>query len=200
MKDIGLKPEVLDYQGNSMAKIIGFNNKINGFYNIRDLAIASVDIGYSSTKLTIMKNSKIEVSRVIDIGTRILYENLASFFEYTWEEREEKVMSISDINKTDDEFSDYNRLVNIVKLTIDNLIEQIEVVFRYYLSRESGNIINYILLQGGLANINGVDSMFSNYFNVPSVKIDALDKIKFNGELVKYSNAIGGLIRSDGVK
>lgn len=200
MKDIGLKPEVLDYQGNSMAKLIGFNNKVNGFYNIRDLAIASIDIGYSSTKLTIMKNGKIEVSRVIDIGTRTLYENLASFFDFSWEEREEKVMSISDINITDDEFSDYNRLVNIVKLTIDNIIEKIETVFRYYMTRESGNLINYIILQGGLVSINGVDSIFSNYFNIPSIYLDSLDKIKWSGDLTIYSNAIGGLIRLNEVK
>lgn len=200
MKDLGLKPEILDYQGNSMAKLIGFNNQINGFYNTRDLAIASIDIGYSSTKLTIIKHGKIEVSRVINIGTKTILENLDSFFDYTFEEKEDKLLEIYDINITNDEFSDYNRMVNIVKLSIDNIIEKVETVFRYYISRESGNIINYIVLQGGLAKINGVDSIFSNYFNIPSIYIESLDKIKWNGDLITYSNAIGGLIRKKEVK
>jgi len=78
-------------------------------------------------------------------------------------------------------------------------MEKIEMIFRYYMTRDSGNIINYILLEGGLSNINGLDNLFSNYFNIPSIKLLSLDKIKWNEELSKFSNAIGGLIRFDRV-
>lgn len=200
IKDIGLKAEVLDFQGNSMAKLIGFNNQINGFYNIRDLAIASIDIGYSGTKLTITRNGKVEVSRVVDIGTKTLFDNLASFFDYSWEEREEKTMSIVDINSLGDEFTDDNRFINIVKLTIENIIEKVETVFRYYMTRETGNEVSYIVLNGGLTNIKGLDNLFSNHFGIPSMQLETLDKIKLNKELNKYSNAIGGLIRINEVK
>ncbi|NLW39653.1 MAG: pilus assembly protein PilM, partial [Tissierellia bacterium] len=68
MKSIGLKPLVLDFQGNAMAKLLNFNSSINDFYNTRDMAIASIDLGYINTKLSIVKNGKILVSRVLDIG------------------------------------------------------------------------------------------------------------------------------------
>ncbi len=40
----------------------------------------------------------------------------------------------------------------------------------------------------------------SNYLNRTCVKLNSLDKVKFNGDLSKYANAIGALIRVNGVK
>lgn len=200
IKEVGLKPEVLDFQSNSMAKLLEFNSMVNDYYTTRDVAIASVDMGYDSSKLTIIKNGKIEVSRVIDVGAKTVYENLSSLFDYSYDEREDKVRSIEDINASSDEFDDYFRMLNITRTTLDNLLEKIEVVFRYYTSRQNLNFINYILLQGGFSNIEGIESLFSSYFNIPTVKLSSLDKIKWKGDFTKYANAIGGLIRNDEVQ
>lgn len=199
MKDAGLKPQVLDYQGNAMAKLLNYNGQINEFYNTRDLTIASIDIGYNSSKLTITNNGNIEVARVIDVGVETLHENLSSFFDYSLEDIENSVMEIEDVSVTREEFTDQYRILNILRTTLFNLMEKVEMVFRYYNTREAGNTINFILLQGGLSNIKGMDNLFSNYFNIPSVKLSNLDKIKWSGDLSKFSNAIGGLIRSNEV-
>lgn len=199
MKESGLKPQVLDYQSNAIAKLLGFNDKVNDFYNTKDLVIASIDIGYNSSKLTIIKNGNMEVSRILDIGAETLYENLEELFDYSPEDIEEKIKEIEDISIYKEEYTEYYRLLNVVRNTLINLMEKIEMIFRYYMTRDSGNIINYILLEGGLSNINGLDNLFSNYFNIPSIKLLSLDKIKWNEELSKFSNAIGGLIRFDRV-
>lgn len=199
MKNVGLKPQILDFQGNTIAKLIGFNSRINNDYNARDIVIVSIDMGYDSSKLTIIKNGNIEVTRVLDTGAKDLYESLTSFFGYSIGEGEEKVRQIEDINAGREEFTDYYRLLNITKSTIENLLEKIETILRYYRTRDMGNDINIVLLQGGLSNINGMDNLFSNYFNIPSIRLTSLDKIKLNGDLIKYSNAVGGLIRMDEV-
>ncbi|WP_353095904.1 pilus assembly protein PilM [Tissierella praeacuta] len=199
IKNIGLKPQVLDYQSNSMAKLLGFNERVNGLYNTRDLVLASIDIGYNSSKLAIIKNGNIEVSRIIDIGAELLYEDLGEFFDCSLNEMEQKIEEIEDISIYKEEYTEYYRLVNIVKNIFINLMEKIEMIFRYYITRDSSNIINFIVLEGGLSNINGVDNLFSNYFNIPAIKLLSLDKIKWDGDLSKFSNAIGGLIRFDKV-
>ena len=199
LRDCGLKPEILDYQGNAISKLLSFNGKVNEDYNTRDLSIASVDIGYSNSKLTIVKNGKTEVTRVIDTGGKVLYDNIMSFFDYSIEEIEEKLMDIEDLNHYQDEFSDKSRFSNIVRTTLNDICEKLEIVFRYYNTRETGNMVNYILLQGGYSYINGADNVFSAYFNIPSMQLSTLDKIKWDGDLSRYVNAIGGLIRIDEV-
>lgn len=195
LKNAGLKPQVLDFQGNTMAKLIGFNEKINNNYNTSDIVVAAVDIGYDSSKLSIIKNGRIEVTRVLDPGAKDLYNNISSLFDYSLEDAEEKVKEIEEINAGNEEFTDYYRLLNVTNSTMNTLFENIETIFRYYRTRDMGNDINVIVLQGGLSNINGLDNLFSNYFNIPTTILTTLDKIKFDGDLSKYSNAIGGLIR-----
>lgn len=200
IQEAGLKPKVLDYQGNSIAKLLKYSDFINEDYNTRDIVIASVDMGYSSTKLSIVKNGNIEVSRVIDIGSETLYYNLSSFFDYSIEELEEKVINIGDITAEGEDFTEDARLVNLTRTTFVNIMEKVESIFRYYTSREGSNIINLIVLQGGVSNINELDNLFSNYFNISSIKLHDLEKVNVDKDLKIFSNAIGGLIRMDGVK
>ncbi len=87
-----------------------------------------------------------------------------------------------DISRIEEKYDDYNRLVNIIKNSIDNLNDRIDIVFRYYLSREIDNKINIILLYGGGgANIGGLPSLFSNYFDIPTIKVESFDNIVFQG-------------------
>jgi len=200
IKQIGLKPEILDYQGNAIAKLLNHNSLVNEFYNTSEMVVTSIDIGYSNSKLTIVKEGAILVTRVLDTGTKTMIDNISSLYDYTEEEIEEKLFGIDNINESSEEFTDYYRFLNTVRTTLENLMDEIDIIFRYYTSRETSNVINYIVLQGGLANIEGIENMFSNRFAIPSVKLNKLDKLKWDGELSKYSNAIGGLIRIEGVK
>jgi type IV pilus assembly protein PilM len=199
LKEIGLKPVVLDYQGNAISKLLGFNTKINETYPIKDMTIACIDMGFNNTKITIGKNSLLQVSRVVEIGGKYIDQNIINMLDYSIDELEEKKKSIVDINEQNEECTDYNRLVNIARNSLESLMERIEIVFRYYKTREIGNEINLVLLHGGLSNIKEVDNLFSNYFNIPSINMSLLDKIDFNDNLLKYANCIGGLIRMDEV-
>lgn len=197
LRSAGLKPEVLDYQGNSMAKLLGLNNNINQSYNAPDLTIASIDIGYTSAKITITKNGKIEVARVIDFGMKTLNETILSFFEYPVSQIEKQLRSIRSLEIMSDEFSDEARFSNVVRSTIIDFCEKVDAVFRHYNTRETGNAIDCILLQGGVSNINQIDKVCSAHFNINASQLSTLDKINWEGDLYKYANAIGGLIRMD---
>lgn len=107
-------------------------------------------------------------------------------------------MRIEKINRID-ENKDYSRVADVIKTSIISLSERIDTIFRYYLSRNPNNEINLIILTGGISNINGLDNLFSNIFNIPSVQLKYLDNIKFKGEISNYANAIGSIIRVTGV-
>lgn len=198
LKSIGLRPEVLDHQGNAMAKLLEFNNVVNEDYPLENIAVASIDIGYSSTKITITKNGLVEVTKVIDFGVQTLHNNISSFFEYSIKEVEEKLKTIGSLEKIkEDEFSDDARFANIIRSGFIALFEKIEAVTRYHDTREVGNVLGAIVLQGGLSNVPDLDQMFSTYFNVPAMQLSSLDRIPWDGDLSSYATAIGGLIRMD---
>lgn len=196
LKDLDLNPLVLDYQPNSIAKIIKYSSFVNDSYPTDNLTFATIDLGYNSTKITIIEDGTVMVSRIIELGMKHIDQNILNFFEYTKEELEEKKLEIENINHVEDEYDDYNRLVNIVKSSIENLSDRIDIVFRYYLTREMGNKIDMILLYGGGSKINGISNVFSNYFAIPSITIKSFDNIKFNGEIHKYMNSLGAIIRT----
>jgi type IV pilus assembly protein PilM len=196
LKDLELNPLVLDYQPNSMAKLIKYNGIINDNYATEDITFAGIDIGYDNTKVTIVKNGIIQVARIVEIGGKYIDQNILNFCEYNQEELEQMKKEIKNINQIEEEYSEHNRMINIMKNSFESLNEKIDIIFRYYLTREINNKINMILLFGGNANINGISNLFSNYFNIPSIKVESFNNLDFNGEISKYVNPIGSIFRT----
>ncbi|MCF6460072.1 pilus assembly protein PilM [Clostridium sp. Cult3] len=195
--DLGLSPLVLDYQPNSIAKLIKYTDYINYRYPTENITFATIDIGYDSTKVSIIKNGILQLSRVVEIGGKYIDQSVLNFYEYTCEELQQAKEGINDISHIDGEDLDYSRLVSIVKNAFDTLNEKIEIIFRYYFTREMDNKIHTILLYGGSSNIGGLPNLFSNYFDIPSIKVESLDNISFQGDMTKYINPIGSMIRSE---
>ncbi len=195
LKDLELRPTVLDFQSNSVTKLINYNSLINGKYEIGEETFALVDLGFQNTNVTISKNGKMQVSRIIEKGGDDIDKNILNFFEYTSEQVEDSKKSIKNINEIGAEYTDYNRLVNIIRTSVEDIIKELEIIFKYYESREIGNNIQMILLYGGLSNIKGVDELFYNYFNISTMVVEKLEKIFMDEELNKYLNCISSLIR-----
>lgn len=198
LKDLGLNPLILDYQPNSIGKLLEYNNLINDDYTTENITFATIDIGYESTKVSIIKNGIIYVSRVIEIGSKYIDQSILNFFDYREIEIEEMKKSFVAIDKIDEDNLEHNSVLNMIKNVFNTLNERIEIVFRYYLSRESENRIDMILLYGGNGNFNELDNFYSNYFNIPSIKIQSMDNLIFDGKVYEYMNSIGALIRRAG--
>lgn len=200
IRDLGLKPLVMDYQNNTLWKLLKHAGRVNNEIDIKNKTIAVIDLGYDSTNITIIKNSIMQVSRVLDIGGFNMDSNLSNLIALEDEDVQTKKLEVKDLNINDDGYSDYNRMVNIINVSLESTMERIERVFRYFLSRDTGNEIENILLYGGLSNISGIDKLFSRYFNLPVSIINYLDKILIQHNLNKYINCIGGLLREDEVR
>ncbi len=198
LKRAGLKPQVLDFQGNAISKLIGHADNINDGYNTEELTICSIDMGCDNTKLSIIKDGRIEISSVINTGYRNIHNDVAGFFEYSDSEIKDKIAAIENINNQTEEMTEENRIINIMKFTMENLLEEIEKILKFYMARSLNKHIDLILLQGGLANIEGITELFSSYLDIESIILESIDNIDPAIDLSKYANAIGGLIRMDG--
>lgn len=180
LQNLGLKPVVLDYAGNAIRKLINFSDSINGMYK-NDITIACVDLEHESTALNITDKGLMSISRVVKAQINPV-ENETNFNSY------------------EDSYDQDVAVVSGIKSNIAVILDGIDMVFRYYNSREADNKIELVLIYGSYSNIDGIESMMNNYLNRPCVKLNSLDKVKFNGDLAKYANAIGALIRVNGVK
>ncbi|SCG83292.1 type IV pilus assembly protein PilM [Proteiniborus sp. DW1] len=199
LSNLNLKPVVLDYQSNSISKLIWFTDTINNHILVSEKTIAAIDLGYSSTNVSIIKSGKIRISRAIEVGGEDLDRNIMNLFDFTKEELYEKKYNIRDVNEINTDYSDYNRFINVIKKTIESIIEKLEKIIKYYISKEVENDINMILLYGGLSQINGVDKLFSNYFNIDTVVFNNLDKVSIQTDPNKYFNCISTLLRDEEV-
>lgn len=199
VRELGLKPAVLDYQPNCAWKLFTFSNCINDIIDTTGKTIAAIDLGYDSTNVTIINKGKIQATRVIDMGGITLDNNTTSLIAVTRDELVSLKSNIEDVNLIDDGFTDYNRYVNIIRTSIEGIIGRIDRIFKFYLSKDINNEIETLVLYGGLSNINGVDKLFSNYFGIPTIVLNKLNKINSIIDFNKYINCIGSLIRDDEV-
>ena len=199
-KNVGLKPVVLDFSGNAINKLIYFGEKINNFYDNQG-TVACINVGYESTSLTITQKGIIKVSRVNEIGKRNIIKELQNRFGgITEQEALDKIDEIDDINEEYNPISQEYIIAESLKYSLNQILESIEMIFRYYRTRDVGNNIDLVILHGNMFDINGIETLLTNYFETTCIRLDSLSKVKFNGNLSKYSNAIGGLIRIDEVK
>lgn len=196
---VGLTPQALDYQGNVMMKLLKFNPTINNTIQVKGSTIAIVDIGMYSSKVFIIKDDVIKLTRILDIGTNNLLDDLSSMFSFSRDYLETYIQEIVDINQTMDMDTDYYKILAKTRSVLEEIIEACNMTFRFYQSRDKDNTIDHILIHGGLQNITGTEEMFTEYLNIPCQKFKAFENIQSNFYYSTYMNAIGGLIRLEEV-
>lgn len=180
LQNLGLKPVVLDYAGNAISKLINLSDNINGVYD-HGITIACVDLEQESTALNITDKGMMSMSRVVNGRlTSDVYKNNSGSSYYS--DKQDAAAAIA------------------VKGDLAAILNGIDMVFRYYSSREIHRDIELVLIYGNYSNIKGIEELMSSYLDKPCVKLSVLDKVKFYGDITKYANAIGALIREDGVK
>lgn len=81
---------------------------------------------------------------------------------------------------------------------INNLIEEISLIFQKYKTKHIKDRIEMIFLYGGFSNIEDIDLIFENSLNMPSVIVKSMDKTYLSEDLNKYVNCIGSIIRVEG--
>ena len=180
LQNLGLKPLALDYAGNAISKLIKYSDSINGVYD-NDITIACVDLEQESTTLNITNKGIMSISRVIK-------EEISPTVDET---------PFMTLDESDDQDV---AIASGLRGKFAVILDKIDMVFRYYNSRETDKDIELVLIYGNHSHVDGIEDLMSSYFDMPCVKLNVLDKVKFYGDLAIYANAIGALIRVNGVK
>ena len=200
LKNVNLKPAVMDYHGNAIAKLIANGGQINDAYS-NGATIACIDIGAKSTSLSIIEEGVIRVARELETGSEYFLEEIGKKLpELKEADLAELLDKIEDINIKSTGTDDLTIASETLRDKMYEMFDKIEMIFRYYKTREVSNEINLILLYGGFSNVKGLVKLCRDFFDIEAVRLKTLKRVKLNGELSQYANAIGGLIRYSEVK
>jgi len=203
LQKLDIKAAVLDIQSNSIDKLACLELNLIP----KDQTIAIVDFGYSHINVVLIENGKYQFNRYIGLGASNIDRQLMSFLNYSEEEIEQKKMTgifsdafsgeLHESSITDEQ--DTLRATNIIRNFVDNWIDELGLVFKYYTNKSKGRAIQKILIHGGMAQMEGFDSYLAREFGVPVEYIQKLSSRPFQTNNVQnvtqYLNAVGALIR-----
>ena len=199
VREIGLRPAVMDYQSNALWKLFKYIDLVNGEIKPAEKTLGVFDLGHNSTNLTIISKGNVQISRVIETGELSKDADEENLFAMNYERLQSDKSNLQDISFLEGEYSLDDKHTNMVKTTIDGMMEKADRVFKYYISKEADNEIDKIILYGGLSNIKGIDRLFSNYFEIPVAVLKTVSKVNMESDINKYINCISALIRDDEV-
>jgi type IV pilus assembly protein PilM len=200
MKNVELKPSVMDYHGNAISKLIHVGGEVNDSFPSGG-TVACVDIGAKSTNVSIVKEGTVMVSRVVQTGSENIIKSImeahpdlerSRIIEIINECEDISVKPVGTDLESEVMFKVYDQIFM--------LLDSVEMIIRYYKTREVANDVNLIMIYGRFSELKGLAKLFNGFFDVEATVLKYLPNIEFSGDISKYANAIGGLVRRKEVK
>lgn len=183
IKLAGLKPTALDVSTSAIENLVSLmvmsNTDTSSFVKqeISQSSICIAELNSTNCSINVFKGGKLDFTR--SIKTNEISEEIFI-----------KLSQINDMNDIED---------NTIFDLINEMLSEINIVFRYYLGRNRENKIDELFCFGDLSCINGFDKYIMDILQMSVNKIDTLtgivDKTADNDDITLYVNSIGGLIR-----
>ncbi len=179
----GLEPTVLDIGISAVENLIKYivmsNSDEPSFYkkNVEGTSIALVELNISNCSVAIFKNGVLDFDRIIK--TPIALPDTLKEVEH--------IKNIDDV-KSEESFE-----------LLNDILAEINLVFKYYSTRDRNNAIDQIFLFGESAKIKGLDAYTQDILQITTNSVTTLKNIYENDipdeTISTYIDAIGGLIR-----
>lgn len=143
------------------------------------------NIGSRNTNIIVLKNKELMFMRDIDFGGDDVTKELSELYTIP--------------NKLGEEIKKRTELWENIGLNVKNLLKKssavfLETIFRtieYCITRQFFASIDRIVITGGGANLQGIDTFMEEILGVPVVKWNPLEEIKIKGYINKdYGNFV----------
>ncbi len=199
LKEAGLKPVALDIHANTVSKLFS-NNMMSGQQGYTmGKTYALIDLGHHSITVHILSNGKVDFSRIITLGGRDIDAEISVSFSLSLEKAEEKKIKDGRLDQKDRETLQVELFNDMLRSKIDIWVTEIQKIFQYYISRNTGNRIESVFIFGGTSRMKGAVEYLEQALNIKVRKIENIACIKANSLPMLnsdiYINALGGLIR-----
>lgn len=195
--DLDLKPNALDVNYNAINKLSNYVQRDKNEGQVVSGTVAFIDMGATSINVTIVKNGKLDFTRIIKSGGFNIDYALSQRLDMSV-----KATESQKINKGNLENIQENDTLNLtIREGVDELIEEIERILQFYGNKTIGSIIEKVLIYGGTSNIKGLDLYMAEKLNKNVVRVSELENVDISTKntndepICEYLNAIGSIIR-----
>jgi len=186
LKEIHLKPYVLDVHFNSFNKFIKlYNDKVSKLNE----TIAVVDVGYNSTDISIISGGSFKMSRTLNIGSNVLEHMLQEEFDASFDKDQMRRLLIRKAEEVKSRIND----------VLTPLADEVSNVIRYYTSRDSRNEVQGIYVTGSIVNQPEVKYILEERLDLPTCNFDNLEKLIVSSDKIddtsSYYAVLGAMVR-----
>lgn len=205
IKNCGLKLEIIDIAGNALAKLVDFELKTRG--DDEKGAFAILDIGAASSRVVILSGGKFRFERIVTTGAGDIVSVLMQFLNLKYKDAEELARKNLDyyINlrfaggSSDEETKIGNEIVKV----LNEYCEQVNKLFEFYVSRNTGNTVNRLILTGGGVKLKGLDKYISETIGIKTQQLESMNCLinssakNMDEEEIFLANVLGSVIRTN---
>ena len=181
INSLELNPYALDVNYNSITKFSNYIENIK--VNLEKSTAAFVDMGATTINVSILKNSKLDFTRLIKIGG----DNI----DYALSQNSNmSIKATEDITK-----EDLNN--SFIREILDELVIELERIFQFYKNKSQSNI-DKVYIYGGISHIEDLDKYLQERLSIKVNKLIEFKNIKTKQSTENisiYLNAIGSIIR-----
>lgn len=211
INDCGLNPCYMDMHSNSLEKLV----QVCHFSEPKNMnqTAAYIDFGHKIIDISIFEDFNFKFNRLLKLGSsefdRILVEYLS--VDPKEAESRKKKTSVTGLMKAqvahtteeparDKETELKNLVLRDTVAYLEDVIEEIDKVFKYYTSRSAENKIDQVYLFGGSAQITDLVELFSERLELPVKVVKTINNLDYAGKnepdkMNAYVNAVGALVR-----
>lgn len=199
-RDIGLRPAGLKLQSTCSTNMFLKSKAINDIDLDPFTTLALIDIGQSKLQISFLSQGRLAFSRTASLKGKDLKSMIISAFEVNSAQAQDYLEQCSLFNiKRDYNDSKPDKLTEIVQEKVDEWVQELQPIFRYYLSLNETNKIDKIVLFGRHSVIPGIAEYIQDVFNRPAMTIKSLSvldlrTVKQDIPLAFLLNAAGCLI------
>lgn len=175
----GLDVEAVDVETFAAFRSLVEADDQNGWHSG---TIALVDIGATSTSMSVVRDGVFSMTRSIPNGGKTLTEALKSYFKLSDEDAEsgKRQLDISDL-LDESKFKD-NPPLRVLQTHLDDLVREIRRSLNYYQSQQadaSSNPVSRILVTGGGGKLAGMSQYLSQKLQLPAASAGVLANPRF---------------------
>lgn len=188
IKLAGLKPIALDVESSALENLVKYiimsNSDDTSLYEkeIKNSVIAFIDVNLTNCSVNIFKGGKIDFTRIVKTP-----------------ELNKDVIEVLLKNDKDNSFTFEGLDASIVFETLNDILSEINLVLKYYMSRDRNVTIDELFLYGTVAVYDGIDTYSQDILQLSVNSISSIEGVvdadKFDDNISIYINTIGGLIR-----